>query len=878
MSSAVVALLGRDAEIEVVRRFLEEAAVDGRCLLLTGSAGIGRTAVLDAAATMASAAGAWVARAQGVEDEADLPFAGLSRLLASAEEVVERLHPLHRTVLRAALGQDGRAVDDAAVAAALVAALETAAGARPAVVAVDDLPAMDAPSERCLRSLARQLPGHRIGLLATATTADADDGFTECRLTPLDEDAAVALLAIRSPRLARADRDRVVREAEGNPLALWELPLRTGQAPGPRLVSLFGEQVADLPTSARRLLLLAALADTGDLDVLLGADVPAPEELGRAERAGLVRIAGRRVVFAHPAVRATVTAAATVEERRQAHAVLAARADRRDRRLRHLSEATVGTDEEIARELEELAQRLLEHGDPAGAIAALRRCTGLTPPGAARTRRAARAAYVDASIGGNLDGGAALPGPGAGGSIWAAAARGHVLAHGDGDLDAAHRLVVGALEAVGPEVEPAALVAALDTLLMICRFADRAELWSPLRALAARHADCIPAELALSVRSAGRLRPVPPDRLDPATVVRAGWSLLAVDDLELCTPELRRVLDDGRQGGAAGSAISAAVLLMLDAVAAGRWDDASVLAQEGQDLGALHGHETLAMLAGAGPAWVAACRGDEVACQDHTGRMIGWAAPRGAKLVHHHAVHARVLAALGRGDAETAYHQACTVSRPGLVEPDGHGHRLIMDLVEAAVRTGRQAEAVAHVRAAQDAGLADLSARSALLLAGATALTEQGDEARARYEQALAVPGAEGWPFDAARVRLAYGEHLRRSRATLAARLQLTTSLATFRRLGADPWTARAESELRAAGPRAPRARDAVATVLSHQERTVARLAATGATNRQIAERLGLSPRTVGSHLTRVFQKLGVTSRAALGQALRASDAAGNPD
>ena len=564
---------------------------------------------------MASAAGAWVARAQGVDDEADLPFAGLSRLLVPVEEVVERLHPRHRTVLRTVLGQDGRAVDGAAVGAALVAALEAAAGARPVVVAVDDLPTMDVPSARCLRSLAGRLSGHRIGLLATARTADDGDGFTECRLTPLDEEAAVALLAARAPRLARADRDRVVREAEGNPLALWELPLRAGQAPGPRLVSLFGEQVAVLPTSARRLLLLAALADTGDLDVLFGAGVPAPEELGQAERAGLVRIAGRRVVFAHPAVRATVTAAATLEERRRAHAVLAARTDRRDRRLRHLSEATVGTDEEIARELEELAQHLLEHGDAAAAIAALHRCAGLTPPGAARTRRAARAAYVDASVGGDLDGAAALPGPGAAGSLWAAAARGQVLAHGDGDLDAAHRVVAGALEAVGPDVEPAALVAALDTLLMICRFADRAELWSPLRALAARHADRIPAELALSVRSAGRLSPAPPDRLDPTTVVRAGWSLLAVDDLELCAPALRRVLDDGRQGGAAGSAITAAVLLMLDAVAAGRWDDACLLAQEGRDLGALHGHETLAMLAGAGPAWVAACRGDEVACR-----------------------------------------------------------------------------------------------------------------------------------------------------------------------------------------------------------------------------------------------------------------------
>ena len=150
---------------------------------------------------------------------------------------------------------------------------------------------------------------------------------------------------------------------------------------------------------------------------------------------------------------------------------------------------------------------------------------------------------------------------------------------------------------------------------------------------------------------------------------------------------------------------------------------------------------------------------------------------------------------------------------------------------------------------------------------------EQGDEAQSRYEQALAIPGAQAWPFDVARVRLAYGEYLRRSRATLAARLQLTTALATFRRLGADPWTARTESELRAAGHRTPRARGPVRTVLSHQERTVAGLAATGATNRQIGERLGLSPRTVGSHLSRVFHKLGVTSRAALGEALRA-----NPD
>ena len=140
------------------------------------------------------------------------------------------------------------------------------------------------------------------------------------------------------------------------------------------------------------------------------------------------------------------------------------------------------------------------------------------------------------------------------------------------------------------------------------------------------------------------------------------------------------------------------------------------------------------------------------------------------------------------------------------------------------------------------------------------------------------MPGVEAWPFDVARVRLAYGEHLRRSRATLDARLQLTTALATFRLLGADPWIARAESELRAAGHRVHRTRGMASTVLSHQERTVAHLAATGATNRQIGQQLGLSPRTVGSHLTRVFQKMRVTSRAALGEALRAAGPSAHQD
>jgi DNA-binding CsgD family transcriptional regulator len=459
----------------------------------------------------------------------------------------------------------------------------------------------------------------------------------------------------------------------------------------------------------------------------------------------------------------------------------------------------------------------------------------------------ARSAYFAAAVDGDLG----VATPAGDGGVWAAVARAHVLLHGDGDLDAAHRLLVDAIDSgAAPDDGPEALTAAFDTLLTVCRFADREVLWLPYRVLAARYAGRVPTPTG------------------PVGTVRAGWCLLDVDGVARQAAALRGLLEHGE---AVGPAINAAVLLALDAFAGGRWDDTYRLAGQAQALCASHGYEALAMLAAAGPALVAACRGDEVACLDHTSAMIGWAAPRGARFVHRHAMHARVLAALGRGDAESAYHLIATVTPPGVVEPDGAGRLSVMDLVEAAVRTQRRDEAAAHVRAARRAGVADVSARSALLVAGAAASVEHGDQARALYEQALAAPQAQAWPFDVARVRLAYGEHLRRARAMLEARGQLTIALTTFRRLGADPWTARAESELRAAGHRVHRAPGIASTVLSHQERTVARLAAKGATNRQIGQQLGLSPRTVGSHLTRVFQKMRVTSRAALGEALRAA-------
>jgi DNA-binding CsgD family transcriptional regulator len=194
--------------------------------------------------------------------------------------------------------------------------------------------------------------------------------------------------------------------------------------------------------------------------------------------------------------------------------------------------------------------------------------------------------------------------------------------------------------------------------------------------------------------------------------------------------------------------------------------------------------------------------------------------------------------------------------------------KIPLDLVEAAVRTGRQDEAVAHLEAMRRRGLTSLSGHLALMTSAAAALCASGDEAVALYEQALELPDVDRWPFDLARVHLAYGEHLRRDHAPRAAKLHLDTALGEFRRLGARPWIARAGTELRASGRTRRHHDDLVTGALTPQEREIGLMAASGMSNKQIGEHLFLSPRTVGTHLYRAFPKLGITSRAALRDAL----------
>jgi DNA-binding CsgD family transcriptional regulator len=361
---------------------------------------------------------------------------------------------------------------------------------------------------------------------------------------------------------------------------------------------------------------------------------------------------------------------------------------------------------------------------------------------------------------------------------------------------------------------------------------------------------------------------------DPSHIVRVAVAAFHVERLEGCRDALWRVVRDGRAGGAVASAINALLILAFDAYHAGRWDEARDLATEGLGLCDAHGYQLLAAPGRLCLALLAAARGDGDAVRNLTDALTGWGVPRGARKVVVYAGQARTLAALGRSDFEDAYQEAVAVSPPGVLEPDnGHAMWLTMDLVEAAVRTHRHREAAAHVRVMQEVGMAALAPRLALLAAGAAAIAAPADRARGLFDAALALPEVERWPFDLARVRLAYGEHLRRARATNAAREHLTAAFATFHDLGARSWAARATTELRAASHHRSRGRPGGRrgtgrASLTAQELEVARLAASGMTNRQIADRLHLSRRTVDSHLYRVFPKLGVTARAALGDAL----------
>ncbi|POX64419.1 LuxR family transcriptional regulator [Streptomyces sp. Ru62] len=912
-------LVGRLREIDFLQRFLRQTGVNGGTLLLSGEAGVGKTALLEATADAARASGATILRVTGAEFEAEVSFAGLNQALFPLVDEFSALGEEHAGALRVALGFEiGSAPDRLLLSNAVTLLLRRVAVRAPLLLVIDDLPWLDRASAVVLSFAARRLIGSRAGLLASYRTGSAGyfdtSGLPELPLRALDDEAAAQLLAERFPGLDPQVRARVLSTAQGNPLALLELPhavreTRRGPAePVPRVLplnqrlqGLFAARVAALPAATRTLLLTAALESTGDLGVLQAAAGAGYrlDDLAPAERDQLVRVttASHTVAFRHPLIRSAVVAESTSAERRQVHQALAeVFHDDLELRAWHLGEATVAPDEEVAALLQAAARRVRGRGDYQAVISLLCRAADLSPTAEARGSRLAEAAYIGAE---GLAAGSTPEllrdvrqsddQPSA--SLHYAAAAALQLLEADGHVDTAHRLLAEAIESWPnrTDADDEELVVALSTLALVCLVGGRAEPWADFHRAAARLRPAPPEVLVLAtglyaadpVRTGVALLPVLDARLatihqelDPGVVQDVAASAIYADRLAEAREALWRAIRQGRADGPGRRRIVALMDVCIDDFVRGEWAEAGELAAEGLAVCEEFGGRFFSFYFRYHQALLAAVQGRFETSRALTDQMIGWAGPRGVGMAQTYARHALVLAHLGEGDYESAYQRATEISPAGtLASHVPHSLWVALELVEAAVRTDRRDEAERHVRALRESGTAALSPRLAMRETAAAALVAD-DEAPELFERALRTPRTVEWPFDTARVRLLHGERLRRSRAMSEAKAQLKEASDTFEKLGATPWAARAERELRAAGQaaRTPAGTQG-ATALTPQEREIARLAASGMTNKEIGERLFISPRTVSSHLYQIFPKLGITKRAALRDAIGSDDA-----
>ncbi|MET9879015.1 AAA family ATPase [Actinacidiphila glaucinigra] len=914
-------LVGRERDLgRVLEMFAEHA--DG-VLLLSGEPGVGKSALLDAVAEAAAGKGSRVLRAAGVEFEADVAYSALNQILLPLHGVLDRLPAPSRDAIGIALGFGaGPLPDRLVVCNAALALLRSAAEDAPVLLLVDDLPWVDRASAAVFGFLVRRLPGTGISFLAASRTGVDSffdgSGLPAHQLPALDPDAAARLVDLRFPDLAHPVRQRVLDTAQGNPLALLELPdaLRAGQRRarevlpavlplGERLQSVFASRVRCLPAPTLTLLLLATLDGTGDLGVLSAAaqvtDGDADlRDLDPAELDGLVRVAEspRRLVFRHPLVMSAVVEAATSSARRAAHRALAeVLAGKPERRAWHLGEATLQPDEEVALLLERTARRILDRGDAVAAIAALTRAADLSPLDTDRARRLSEAAYVGAEAIGALRSASELledasrADPGHAASLRSATAAVQLVLNSDGDLTTAHRLLVGAIEEGGHgyDAEDPALIDALHFLLLLCNYGAREELWTPYYAAVARLRPAPPRLLLVAAKTwgdpahtdAATLRELDEiiegtaKETDPARIVRVGTAALYPDRLAEMREAAWRLVRQGRDGGPVRRHIGALLHLCLDGYHRGTWAEVLDLSQEGLALCQKSGYSVCTWFFQYTKGLVTASRGETRTAHALAEAMTNWAAPRGIRGAVHCAQHVHALADIAEGDFDAAFGRVSAISPAGSFPPYvAHTAWVFFELVEAAVRTDRRQQALEHVRALRRTDVAGLSPRLALLAAGAEALVVEDDAEAARlFAGALAVPDVDRWPFTVARVRLAQGERLRRSRALSESKAPLTAALKTFQQLESAAWAERARKELRAAGRVVDEPDSGAAAALTPQEREIAELAASGLTNKQIAERLFISHRTVGAHLYQIYPKLGIGSRVALRDALHPPDA-----
>ena len=908
-ATAEGALYGREREFEVLSalvRGLAEGA--GGALVVRGEAGIGKSSLLAVAAGLAGQAGAQVLTATGIQSETRLPFAGLHQLLRPVLPLAERLPPRLRSALLSAFGlADDEPAGPFLIGLAALELISDTAASTPVLLIADDAQWLDEPSSVVLGFVARRLATEPAALLIAVRDGLAssfdDAGLPGLPLTGLAEPAAAALLEARAPGLDLAHRDRLLSEAAGNPLALVELPksVRPGYpAGGPtgpllpltaRLEQAFAAQQSGLPETTRAVLLAAAANDGTALpevldaaSVLAGTAVTA-DGLLPAIAAGLLETGEAGLRFRHPLIRSAVYQAANVARRRAAHTALAdLLAGRPDRRAWHLAAAALGPDEQVAADLEAAAVRAVRRSAFNLAADAYRRAAQLSDDTFNRTRRLLLAAETALSSGHlrlghdllraaeSLD----LTADQRTLAAWMREISGGGAWSGASQLDALARLA----EQMRIAGETRTALDTLANFALRCYWSNPAPKTRAAVIAAAERLgrpETEPALLAIlssadPVRTGERVnalvKSITPDRTEPTAMWYSGLAAANTWAWDSALPLLDAAVDELRARGQLGLLTRALTTQAWAAVHLARLPTAVAAASEASRLavetgqGHWTGANQLAQAVAASAAGDAAAadalaqRTEALYLASGSTSMLGFvqfARGRGAVLNQRYAVG---LAHLRRilDPADPVFHPF--VGSWGLA-----------DLAEAAVALGEPARAQAYL--GQLESLAAQTGGPLLLAQAAYArpLAAEDDQAEPLYQAALG-EGLASWPDYRARMLLRYGEWLRRQRRATESRVPLREARDSFDTLGFTHLAERARLELRAAGEWSSRREPRPWDELTAQELQIARMAADGLSNRQIGQQLFISHRTVGTHLYKIFPKLGITSRSQLYAAL----------
>ncbi len=905
-------MLGREREREVLDRLLDGVRGGrGGVLVVHGEAGVGKTALLEYAAEARREFR--IARTVGVEAEMELPFAAVQQLCSSFLELMERLPQPQHDALGVAFGLiDGSThppahptPDRFLVGLAVLGLVAEAAEELPLVCIVDDAQWLDSASARTLAFVARRLLAEKIALVfATREPGDALAGLPELHVPPLGRRDARALLeSVLPARLDEPVLERIVAETRGNPLALLELPngLSPTQLAGgfglPAAVPLsasieegYTRRLARLPYDARRLLLVAAADPVGDPALVWRAAerLGIPESAAHTVESEQLLALSPRVVFRHPLVRSAVYGAAGLNERREVHRALAEATDPEvdpDRRAWHRAQATVTPDEDVAAELERSAKRAQARGGLAAVAAFLDRAAALTPESTRRAQRllAAAAAKRDA---GDLEAALGL-------LVGVEAGLLDELGHARVDLLRAQialeqrrggdagRLFLSAarrLEPVDPELARETYLEALGGAM-----ASDIEVvgGAPAVAAAARAAPpgTVPPRAVDVLLDAFAIRLTDSYAAAAPTFARALELLLAVDvpnedvgrwlslssgrnsnivALEMWDGEALHLLaarqvQVARDTGALVHLQFALSFLARSHMLGGELSVATLMIDEARLIAEATGNPALVNA----PMILAAWRGDEA----HASELIEATSEEAATRRWTSNNYARSVLYNGLGRHEAARDAAWEALQP---DPIGYGSLLVPELAEAASRTAD--------RAMLEFALDWLSERTRVLGSGwatgiemrVRALLSEGEVAESLYRRSIANLSGTRLRLELARTHLLYGEWLRREHRRLDARKRLRTALEAFTSMGAEAFARRAERELLATGERARKRTVDTLDQLTPQETQVARLAADGHTNREIAAQLFISTSTVEYHLRKAFRKLDVKSRTQL--------------